>query len=137
MLVEAIIDVIISHWHIMDWNSHELALRKLRFCSHLLKKSLMENFIFEQCHPSITNGPFDQVSKPLTWMDGEAYSEPSQLSTMKLYANIVHGWKPLTIFAKSSILDVWLVSECACEMHKNFKVSACLFKLILWLPPRC
>ena len=30
---------------------------------------------------------------------------------MKLFAKIVNNWKPLTIFAKSFILDVWLGSD--------------------------
>ena len=30
---------------------------------------------------------------------------------MKLFVKIVYGWKPLTIFAKSFILDVWIGSE--------------------------
>ena len=30
---------------------------------------------------------------------------------MENFAKIVNGWKPLTIFAKHSILDVWQDSE--------------------------
>ena len=30
---------------------------------------------------------------------------------MDFFAKIVNGWKPLTIFAKSFIFDVWMVSE--------------------------
>ena len=41
-----------------------------------------------------------------------AYAEHSQASKMELLPKIVIGWKPLTIFAKSSVLDVWLGSEC-------------------------
>ena len=37
----------------------------------------------------------------------EAYSQSSKTSKMKLFAKIVNSWKPSTIFAKSSILDVW------------------------------
>ena len=39
------------------------------------------------------------------------YSEPYQKSKMVRFAKIVNGLKLLTIFAKSSILDVWLGSE--------------------------
>ena len=35
-----------------------------------------------------------------------AYSEPRQTSKLKLCAKIVHGFRPLTIIVKSSILDV-------------------------------
>ena len=30
---------------------------------------------------------------------------------MELFAEIVNGWKPFAILAKSSILDVWLSTE--------------------------
>ena len=36
----------------------------------------------------------------------ETYSEPSQISKMKLFANIVDYSQPLTIFAKRSILGI-------------------------------
>ena len=36
------------------------------------------------------------------------HSEPSQTSKMELFAKIVNGLKPLTVFVKSSILDVWI-----------------------------
>ena len=39
------------------------------------------------------------------------YSEPSQASKMVLLAKIFNCWKPLIIFAKRSILDVWDGSE--------------------------
>ena len=40
----------------------------------------------------------------------EAYSKTSQTSKIELFKKIVNGWKPLTIFAKSFILDVLLGS---------------------------
>ena len=36
----------------------------------------------------------------------KAYSEPYQRSTMELFGKIVNGFKLLTIFPKSSIVDV-------------------------------
>ena len=41
----------------------------------------------------------------------EAYSESRQTSKMKLFAKLFNCWKPLTIFAKYFILDVWLGFE--------------------------
>ena len=41
----------------------------------------------------------------------EAYSEPCLRSKMELFAKIVNSFQPVTIFAKSSILDIWLGSE--------------------------
>ena len=49
-----------------------------------------------------------------------AYSEPCQTSKMDLFAQIVNGIHPFTIFAKSSILEVRLVSECAQSGKKCF-----------------
>ena len=42
----------------------------------------------------------------------EAYVEPYQTSKMKLFAKMVKGFQPLTIFTKSFILDVWQGPEC-------------------------
>ena len=41
----------------------------------------------------------------------EAHQQPCQTSKMKVFANIVNVFKPLTIFAKTFILDVWQGSE--------------------------
>ena len=45
--------------------------------------------------------------------DTEAYSKPSQTSTMRLFWKLVNDYQQLTTFAKSSILDFWFGSECA------------------------
>ena len=45
----------------------------------------------------------------------QAYSEYCQISEMELFADIVNGIKPLTILAKSFILDVSQSSEHASE----------------------
>ena len=41
----------------------------------------------------------------------KASSTPFKRSRMKLFAKIVSGSQPLTIFTKSSILNVWKDSE--------------------------
>ena len=41
----------------------------------------------------------------------EAYSETGQSSKLESFANIVYEFPRLTIFAKYSILDVWMGSE--------------------------
>ena len=43
----------------------------------------------------------------------EAYLKPSRTSEMELFAKIVNGFQPLTIFAKSSTLGVQLGAEYA------------------------
>ena len=49
------------------------------------------------------------------------YSEPSETSKMKPFAKMVNSWKLLTIFAKSSISDVWVGSEYASANYKTSK----------------
>ena len=39
------------------------------------------------------------------------YSEPTQTFKMAIFAKIVNGFQPLTIFAKKPILDLWLCFE--------------------------
>ena len=43
--------------------------------------------------------------------NSEVYSETCQTSKIERFAKIVHGFDPLTIFKKFSILDVWQGSE--------------------------
>ena len=45
----------------------------------------------------------------------DAHSEPSETSRMEVFAKMVSNWMLLTIFIKSSMLDVWLGSEYACK----------------------
>ena len=50
-----------------------------------------------------------------------SYSEPCQTSKMERFAKTVDGLKPLTIFTKHSILDVWQDSEYASDIQSyNF-----------------
>ena len=50
----------------------------------------------------------------------EAYSEPSRISKMKVFAKIIDGSHPLTILTKISILDVRLGSENASEWKVRY-----------------
>ena len=65
----------------------------------------------------------------------EAYSEPGQTYKMKLYIKIVNDFPAWTIFAKGSILDVWLGSEyasvgiCYSCLSYYFKI---FHNLLLW-----
>ena len=43
-----------------------------------------------------------------------------------IFAKIINGWKPLTIFDKCSIWDIRLGSEYTCEKWKKF---------VFWLQP--
>ena len=56
----------------------------------------------------------------------DAYSKPSQTPKIKLFAKCFQS--KLTIFVGSSILDIWLDSECASASwkHKNDNVNMLL-----------
>ena len=48
----------------------------------------------------------------------EAYSELCQTSKMEVFTKIVNGFSFLTIFAKSSISDLWQNSEFPCKPRR-------------------
>ena len=51
----------------------------------------------------------------------EAYSEPSQTAKMELLANTIYGLElSLTVFVKSSILDLLVGPECASVRLKEY-----------------
>ena len=50
-----------------------------------------------------------------------AYPEPCQAPKMEHFVKINNCTKPLAIFAKCSILDVWQSSQCAYIMDDIFK----------------
>ena len=52
------------------------------------------------------NDPFEYEKLLILTRFADAYSEPSQISKMQLFAKIVNGIKLLTDFPKISILDV-------------------------------
>ena len=51
----------------------------------------------------------------LPLMQLQTFSEPSGTSKMELFAKIINGYKPLTISAKSSILEVRV------SLHPSFQ----------------
>ena len=55
----------------------------------------------------------------------EACSEPSRTSKMKFLMKIINGWKTLTTFAKSAILDVWLGFKYASETSDGWFDRSC------------
>ena len=57
----------------------------------------------------------------------KAHSEPYQTSKINLFSKIVNSFHALTIFAKSSMLDVWGgFWTCFCPVkHKNKKTIHC------------
>ena len=70
---------------------------KLRNCAWILEISLF--------HHRLHTRELWKISE--IGLISEAYAEPCQTSKMELFTEIVNGFEPLTIFAKSSILHVW------------------------------
>ena len=58
----------------------------------------------------------------------KAHSEPSRPSQSDLFAKIVSDWNTLTIFAKSSMVDVWQGPVCA---------SGLLYGIFTWWRAVC
>ena len=74
-------------------------------------QTLIKNSWRKKMGPKFFNCTFQYLEK---WR--RAFSkQTSQTTKMDLLAKIVNGWKPLTIFAKPFILDVWLGSEYASD----------------------
>ena len=120
--------------------------RKLQIWSHLLKKSLMENFIF--CAVQCYN--FDSyVQQQLIHICDKLYlhqqilvvfsilqvnqirargaSRTAATSKMQCFAIIVNGWKPLTIITKRSILVVAVVIDPVARASKESSIHSNLF----------
>ena len=53
------------------------------------------------------------------WLS-EAYLETSQTSEMEIFAKVVNGYQSFSIFAKSSILVVWLDFEYTSDFGFGF-----------------
>ena len=60
----------------------------------------------------------------------EAYSEPCKRSKMEHFAKMFNLWKPLIIFAKRSILDVWKHSKYA---FSNSLLTILRYPLLLFV----
>ena len=54
----------------------------------------------------------------------DTYSEPCETSKMERFVKIVNNFKPLTIFGKRSILDIWEDCEYAYVIYDINSVFA-------------
>ena len=59
------------------------------------------------------------IGKKATYIQAEAHSEPCQTSKIKLQAKICNILKLFTIFAKCSVVDVWLGTEYVTAENKQ------------------
>ena len=53
------------------------------------------------------------------FLKSQVYNETIQTSKIELFVKLVNGWKPLIIFAKRFILDIWLGSEYASDSRNT------------------
>ena len=68
-----------------------------------------------------------------TWDSTEAYSDPCQTCKIEVFAEIVNGFQLLTIYAESSILDIWLGFDRASTGGKYmFKLNIENLRLLCW-----
>ena len=76
------------------------------------------------CHQNI-----NQFAKKIP----EAHSEPTRTYKMELFAKIVTTFQRLTIFGKSSILDIWLGFEYTSESRykNNFSTFSLIIKRLI------
>ena len=49
---------------------------------------------------------------------------------MEIFVEVVNGWKLLNIFAESSLLDIWLGSECASDERRELELSLQAWQMI-------
>ena len=49
---------------------------------------------------------------------------------MELFATIINVWEPLTVAAKSSIVDTWLGSEYASKFYHVLRVTTILMIIL-------
>ena len=75
--------------------------------------------IFKSIYKWFFNIPTVKYCISYQSISGERHnSEPHKTSKMELFMKIVHGYRPSTIFVKSSNFDVCLGSECASKYSK-------------------
>ena len=65
-------------------------------------------------------------------MEPKPYSEPCQTPKIECFVQIVNSFQSLTIFAKSSILDIWLGSEYVAALQ-GLGLSLSLSIIQFWL----
>ena len=99
-----------------------------RFCSTILKVRLALSFWFLLVGYLLLLNWYSNWDKNKTSVIlepySEAYSKPWQTSQIEVFTKIVKGFSFLTIFAKTSILDVWQDSEFPCKLGKDLWKSS-------------
>ena len=97
-----------SDWIRIQSEYKKIRTKKIFTFGHFSRREILTNYWNLQDSLSIFENIMAKPNFPT-----EEYWEPSQTSKMKLFVKIVKGLQPLTNFAKSSILDIWLGTEYA------------------------
>ena len=63
-------------------------------------------------------------------INSEAYLGPCQTSVIKFFAHIIYRYKPLTFYAKSSILNIWQGPKYAHETNVQKKIQQGIIHLV-------
>ena len=96
------------------------------FQSDLSNRKIQVNF--EGSYSAVATVSWKVLQASILGPLSGAYSERCQTSKMKRFAKRVHGIKPLTIFAKRCLLNVWQGSEYTSICYfLVFIVCYCLF----------
>ena len=107
---------LVSLTQVSKLGAQKMVTEPKKFSSTILKVSLFFVFLYELLRVFLVYAVAQtrQIKRSKILSKAccsEVYSKHSQISNMMLFMKIVNSWKPLTIFAKSSIVDVWLGSE--------------------------
>ena len=82
-------------------------------CKTCWIKLICQNFTLYMIAQKFLKELFGDILVKFLNLITQVYSEPYQRSNMELLVKIANSFLPLTIFARSSILDVWQGSEYA------------------------
>lgn len=82
-----------------------------RFSRKIVKEKQFKVFILPLIIYDLVICIISDAFITIFWGITEVYSKPCRTSKIRYFAKIVGRWKPLTIFAKSCILDLWQGSE--------------------------
>ena len=109
----------ISQWYFELWPKFQ----RKHFHTPFLKIRNICAFTNSDCSLLQASYEFPEMTEP--------YSEPFQAFKMKFFAKTINVWRPLVIFAKNSILDVWDGFEYASAWYE---VESCIeLAFVNWL----
>lgn len=94
---------IIGHLFWKDW----IFIYIVYVVPGLREKMISTNFLSN----SLSKDTKDTIINFVSPIDTEMHSESGGIFKMELFVKMVSRWKPFTIFAEISVLNVWLCSD--------------------------